>query len=76
MGEKPKDELLETARRHVREGAARVASQEALVMRLDRLGHVELAQQADWILSTLKASVRLAREDLLERLFHLGAGQR
>jgi hypothetical protein len=51
---KRKDQELETARRHVREGADRVARQEALVLRLNRLGHVELAQQAHRILSTLK----------------------
>ena len=70
----PKDQQLERARRHVREGSDRVARQEALVMRLNRVGLIELAQQADRILSTLKASLRLAREDLLERLFRLHAG--
>ena len=74
MAGNPKDERLETARRHVREGAYRVAHQELVVARLDCLGYVELAKQADCILATLKTSLRLAREDLLERLFHLHAG--
>jgi hypothetical protein len=68
---KRKDQELATARRHVREGADRVARQEALVLRLNRLGHVELAQQAHRILSTLKASLTLAREDLLEQVFRV-----
>jgi hypothetical protein len=67
MARNPKDEWLETARRHVREGAARVSRQEAITARLDHLGCVELAKQASHVLSTLKTSLRLAREDLLHR---------
>ena len=72
----PKDPRLETARRHVREGAARVTRQQALTARLDRLGCVELAKQAADVLSTLKTSLRLAREDLLERETALARSKR
>jgi len=59
----PKDDLLHNARHHVREGADRAARQEVevIVVRLDRIGAVELAKQD--ILTTLKTSLRLARED-------------
>ena len=66
------DDLLNTARRHVREGADRVARQEALVARLDRIGAVELAKQAADILMTLKTSLRLAREDRARHISSFG----
>ena len=66
------DARLEVARRHVFDGGDRVARQQALVARLDGMGHVELAEQANRILATLKTSLRLAREDLLERERGLG----
>jgi hypothetical protein len=62
----PKDDLLDNARRHVREGADRVARQEAIVVRLERIGAVALAEQAAEILSTLNTSLRLAREDFAQ----------
>jgi len=76
MAGNPKDGRLETARRHVREGAVRVTRQEALTARLDRLGCVELAKQAAYVLSTLETSLRLAREDLLELETRRCAGRR
>ena len=53
------------ARRHVAEGEAHVARPEALIVKLDRDGHTELAVQARELLATLQASLRLTREDLL-----------
>jgi IS4 transposase len=58
------DDPLDNALRHVREGANRVARQEAIVVRLGRIGAVALARQAADILTTLNTSLRLAREDL------------
>jgi hypothetical protein len=51
-------------RRHVREAEGHVARQEALVAKLDRDGHAELAAQARMLLATLQTSLKLAREDL------------
>ena len=53
------------ARRHVAEGEAHVARQEALIVKLDRDGHTELAVEARELLATLQASLRLTCEDLL-----------
>ena len=72
MAGSAEDEGLQIARRHVLRGADLVARQEALVLRLDGMGRVELAKQADCILATLKTSLRLAREDLLYHETALG----
>jgi hypothetical protein len=63
---KPKrtEDLLSMARRHVVEGEAHVARQEALIVKLDRDGHTELAVEAREILTTLQTSLQLQRDDL------------
>jgi hypothetical protein len=60
-----KDDLLDNTRRHVRDGADRVARQEAIVVRLEHFGAVALATQAAEILTTLNTSLRLARPTTL-----------
>jgi hypothetical protein len=58
------EDRLSMARRHVGEGEAHVARQEALIEELDRDGHAELAVKARALLTTFKTSLRLMREDL------------
>ena len=65
MSERSAEDLLSMARRHVAEGEARVACQEALIVKLDRDGHTELAFEARELLATLQTSLRLANKDLL-----------
>ena len=61
-----REELLETARRHVREGAERVARQEELVAWLDQEGTTYASQTAlaREILMALHASLELMRDHL------------
>ena len=65
MSERSTEDLLSMARRHVTEGEAHVARQEALIVKLDRDGHTELAVEARELLATLQTSLRFANEDLL-----------
>ena len=65
MSERSTEDLLSMARRHVAEGEAHVARQEALIVKLDRDGHTELAFEARELLATLQTSLRLANKDLL-----------
>ena len=59
------EDPVSQARRHVAEGEARIERQEALVARLsDDSKYLSLAGQAREILSTLKQTLRLAREHL------------
>jgi len=62
-----RDERLAIAWRHVLKGSQIVARQQALAAKLDRAGNDKLAGQANALLSTLKTSLRLARENLLKR---------
>lgn len=66
----PQETLLEMARRHVIEGEARVASQRARVAEL--AGQGLDTTQAEEILATFKATLRLMREDLADRLKEAG----
>jgi ribosomal 50S subunit-associated protein YjgA (DUF615 family) len=63
----PLDEELETAKRHVTEGAAHIARQRQLIAELRRDGHDTLARDGETLLETLQASQRL-HEEHLERL--------
>lgn len=62
---KHKEDPVSQARRHVAEAEARIERQEALVARLsDDSKYLSLAGQAREILSTLKQTLRLARDHL------------
>lgn len=50
---------LQTARRHVREGEARVLRQEAIVSEMHRDNHPHAAALAELILRTMQESLRL-----------------
>lgn len=57
---------LEMTERHVRESEARVARQEALLAELQRDGHTgHVLELGAALLDTLRATLELAREDLL-----------
>jgi hypothetical protein len=62
---RPTEDPISQARRHVAEVEARIERQEALYARLlDSGRHISLAEQAGEILSTLKQTHRLARDHL------------
>jgi hypothetical protein len=65
VSQRSTEDLLSMARRHVAEGEAHVARQEALIVKLDRDGHTQLAVEARELLTTLQTSLRLTYEDLL-----------
>ena len=56
--------LLETARRHVREGAERVTRQEAIVAGLERDNHPDAATFAREVLKTMRSSLDLMKRHL------------
>jgi|SRR6516162_1508503 len=59
------EDPVSQARRHVAEAEARIGRQEALIARLsDSNKHVALANEAREILTTLKQTLRLARDHL------------
>jgi hypothetical protein len=57
--------LLEMARRHVREGAVRIARQEEIASKLDRDNHPQAAALARVILATMRSSLDLSEHHLL-----------
>jgi len=56
--------LLETARRHVREGGERVTRQEAMVAELERDNHPDAATLAREVLKTMRSSLDLMKRHL------------
>jgi hypothetical protein len=66
---KPRESQIEMERRHVLEGEARVARQEALIQRLDPSRHLDLVLIARDLLEALRKSVAFAKARLssLER---------
>jgi hypothetical protein len=72
MIDRSREELIEMERRHIREGEARVAQQEARVKRLDLGGNLELALRARDLLVTFREFLAIAKERLndLEQNHH------
>ena len=68
----PEESNLEMARRHVREAEEKVASQTAIVHRLQAHGHD--TQQAESLLENFKGILHLAREHLAIEEREHGAG--
>jgi hypothetical protein len=65
-------EAIEMERRHIREGEARVARQEAIVRRLESGGSPEVAQGARELLASFReflASAQKRVDDLERRYF-------
>jgi hypothetical protein len=60
----PETTLLETARRHVREGEERIVRQEATVAELERNNHAEAAGFARGVLETMCVSLDLMKQHL------------
>ena len=69
MPGKPTGSQIEMERRHILEGEARIARQEALIRKLDLAGNLDLILIARELLEALRESVSLSRERLssLER---------
>jgi hypothetical protein len=53
----PVESELEIARRHVREGEARVARQEEIVADLERAGHTKATEHGRMVLETIGISL-------------------
>ena len=65
MTDRRSEDPVSQARRHVAEAKAHIARQEALVAKLSNdQRHLALAAEAKEILTTLKQTLRLAREQL------------
>jgi hypothetical protein len=64
VSDRSTEDALAMTRRHVLEAEGHVARQEALVAKLDRDGHIALADEARKILATLRRSLELAQEHL------------
>jgi len=63
-------------RRHVLEGQARIARQEALVRELAEQGHEQLAHTANQMLAILRESLELSRERVRYLESRYGTGRR
>jgi hypothetical protein len=68
VSDRSTEDPLAMTQRHVLEAEGHVVRQEALVAKLDRDGHTELAAEAREILAILKTSLELAQKHLSTEL--------
>ena len=60
----PGETILEMGRRHVREGAVRVARQEEIISEFDRANHLLAAALGKVVLETIRTSLDLSKRHL------------
>jgi len=68
VSDKPPEDLLTMAQRHVREGEARVARQEVLIAKLTQEGHHAAATRGTEVLKQMRWSLELSRRHLAFKL--------
>jgi hypothetical protein len=76
VSDKPSETLLEISQRHVIEGEARVARQEALVATLVRDGHHAAAARGSEVLTQMRWSLDMGRWHLAFELERASRKQR